>query len=126
MTNKKQTMFESLGEINEYCSDYQKYIVTEKQVELINEIYSELEDLNAEIWVKRYYNQIWPIEMETIINGSFDGANISEILYEHGCNYLNELTIFESFKSKYETLTNLNTRIVKHGLYLESIDHTFW
>lgn len=126
MTNNNQKMFESLGEIKEYCLDYEEYIITEKQVELIKEIYSELEDLNEDIWVKRNQEEIYPIELDTIVTGSFEGEDIFEILYSHGCNYSYELTVFKSFNLKYKKLTKINDMITKNGMCFKCIDHNFW
>jgi hypothetical protein len=126
MISNKDSIFETLGELKEFCLEYGKYIVTEQQIKLIKDINDEIEDLNEDIWVNRYKTDICPIELETIMLGSFEGEDIFEILSEHGCDYSDELTVFESFNLKYQTLTKLNENIIKHGLHIEYITHNFW
>jgi hypothetical protein len=126
MISNKDSIFETLGELKESCLEYRKYIVTEQQIKLIKDINDEIEDLDEDIWINRYKTDIYPIELETIVTGSFEGEDIFEILSEYGCNYSYELTVFDSFNLKYQTLTKLNENIIKHGLYIEYINHNFW
>ena len=102
-------------EIKEACEEYADLIVTEQQVNLIKSINDELEDLFDEIYKLRYLDEIYPLELNQIVNGSFENQDLVEILLEIGCNYSEELTTLESVKTKYDLLKNINENIMKQN-----------
>ena len=113
--NNNTSENQNLSEIEEAYEQYADLIVTDQQVNLIKSINDELEDLFDEIYKLRYLDEIYPLELNQIVNGSFENQDLVEILLEIGCDYSEELTTLESVKTKYDLLKNINENIMKHN-----------
>ena len=113
--NNNTSENQNLAGIEEACEEYADLIVTEQQVNLIKSINDELDDIFGEIYQLRYTDEVYPIDLNQIVNGSFENQDLVEILLENGCNYPEELTTLESVKEKYEILKNINESIMKQN-----------
>jgi hypothetical protein len=113
--NNNTSENKNLAEIEESYEQYADLIVTDQQVNLIKSINDELEDLFDEIYKLRHLDEIYPLELDQIVNGSFENQDLVEILLEIGCDYSEELTTLESVKTKYDLLKNINENIMKHN-----------
>jgi hypothetical protein len=113
--NNNTSENKNLAEIEEAYEQYADLIVTDQQVNLIKSINDELEDLFDEIYKLRHLDEIYPLELDQIVNGSFENQDLVEILLEIGCDYSEELTTLESVKTKYDLLKNINENIMKQN-----------
>ena len=113
--NNNTSENQNLSEIEEAYEQYADLIATDQQVNLIKSINDELEDLFDEIYKLRYLDEIYPLELNQIVNGSFENQDLVEILLEIGCDYSEELTTLESVKTKYDLLKNINENIMKNN-----------
>jgi hypothetical protein len=123
MIKNKQTIFENLGELKIHCLEYKKYIVTERQVITIKEIYEELNKFNEIVFLNMHRFGIHPIELGTLIAYSFKLESLYELFDHYWGDFFDEFKNYESFKLKCETLVQINMQIVNRK---RNVTHAFW
>ena len=85
---------------------YLKYIVTEKQTSLIEFIEDAMVGINGDI--ENENENFTLLSIGEIVNGSFEGQDVSEIFEQNGCLNPSDFRAFRTFESYYEELKKIN------------------
>ena len=85
---------------------YLKYIVTEKQTSLIEFIEDAMVGINGDI--ENENENFTLLSIGEIVNGSFEGQDVSEIFEQNGCLNPSDFREFRTFESYYEELKKIN------------------
>jgi hypothetical protein len=100
-----------------FDNQYIKYIVTQKQTNLIDLINQIMIDINADI--EKINENFTVILIDEIINGSFREKNLNKIFEENGCYTQSDFISFEEFEFYYQELTETNSFVVSKYNELE-------
>jgi hypothetical protein len=99
-----------LNDLKSNRNEYIKYIVTEKQTNLIELISEIIVDINSDIEDEN--ENFTLISIDEIVKGSFERQNVYKIFEQNGCENPSDFSAFESFEYYYEELKRINSFVV--------------
>lgn len=106
-----------LNHLKSNRNEYLKYIVTEKQTNLIESIDDIMVDINGDIEDEN--ENFTLLSIDEIVKGSFEGQDVYKIFKQNGCGNPSDFRAFESFEHYYEELKKLNLFVVSKYDQLE-------